>query len=84
LRRRSANARTRAENLIQHSTRLLQAQLAARDTGATRGCPACGGALSWIEKGRIGGVEYDYYRWCQHGCGLYCYDCAGAKWVKLA
>jgi CheY-like chemotaxis protein len=49
-----------------------------------RRCPACAGPLEWIERGRLYGIEYDYYRWCQKGCGLYCYDCSASAWVKLA
>ena len=49
----------------------------------TRSCPGCGGVLEWIERGRLHGVEYDYYRWCEAGCGLYCYECRAETWVKL-
>lgn len=48
-----------------------------------RPCPECGRMLEWIERGRIAGAEYDYYRWCSQGCGLRCYDRTAAKWVKL-
>jgi CheY-like chemotaxis protein/endogenous inhibitor of DNA gyrase (YacG/DUF329 family) len=48
-----------------------------------RPCPQCGRPLEWIERGRIGGAEYDYYRWCSQGCGLQCYDRTAGKWVKL-
>ncbi len=50
---------------------------------ARRPCPQCGGALEWLERGHIGDAEYDYYRWCTHGCGLYCYDRGASRWVKL-
>jgi CheY-like chemotaxis protein len=49
-----------------------------------RRCPQCAAPLEWIERGRLYGLEYDYYRWCQRGCGLYCYERQGRKWVKLA
>jgi DNA-binding response OmpR family regulator len=70
----------------------LQAQkqaqaLKAKQTviaGQGRPCPQCGRQLEWIEKGRVGGADYDYYRWCRHGCGLYCFDRAVHQWLKLA
>ena len=51
---------------------------------AIRACPGCGQSLEWIESGRLLGVEYDYYRWCVNGCGLYCYELRVDSWVKLA
>lgn len=51
--------------------------------GRNRPCPDCGRPLDWIERGRIGGAEYDYYRWCSQGCGLQCYDRTAGRWVKL-
>jgi CheY-like chemotaxis protein len=48
-----------------------------------RPCPSCGSPLEWLERGRIGGLEYDYYRWCRQGCGLQCYDLTAGRWVKL-
>lgn len=47
-------------------------------------CPKCGSPLEWLERGSISGVEYDYYRWCLKGCGLYCYDRRAGHWIKLA
>ena len=59
-----------------------------RDTRAPgdhllRRCPSCTQPLGWVETGRIDGVEYDYYHWCDSGCGLYCYDRDADRWVKL-
>ena len=51
---------------------------------AHRRCPGCAGPLEFVERGRLYGIEYDYYRWCPEGCGLYCYDCGAKAWVKLA
>lgn len=48
-----------------------------------RPCPDCGRTLEWLERGRIDGADYDYYRWCSHGCGLRCYDRTAGRWVKL-
>jgi CheY-like chemotaxis protein len=50
----------------------------------TRACPKCRSPLEWLERGAISGVEYDYYRWCLNGCGLYCYDRRAAEWIRLA
>jgi hypothetical protein len=50
----------------------------------TRSCPVCARTLDWVEMGSIGGVEYDYYHWCEEGCGLYCFDRTGRRWIKLA
>ena len=49
-----------------------------------RRCPGCGSVLEWTERSRLCGIEYDYYRWCGSGCGLYCYDRDAGRWVKLA
>lgn len=56
-----------------------------RETTSTeRECPACGRLLEWVERRIVGGVEYDYFRWCQGGCGLYCFGVPTAQWLKLA
>jgi Response regulator containing CheY-like receiver, AAA-type ATPase, and DNA-binding domains len=56
----------------------------AEQPHATRSCPKCGKRLEWIEHGRLNGVDYDYYRWCTTGCGLYCYERRAETWIKLA
>jgi CheY-like chemotaxis protein len=56
----------------------------ARGDDRLRNCPACGGRLAWLERGSIGGADYDFYRWCSHKCGLYCYDRTARQFVKLA
>ena len=53
----------------------------ARSTMRT--CPACGDRLTWVDRGTIDGVEYDYYDWCASGCGLYCFDIEMGNAVKL-
>ena len=56
-----------------------------RATPAAAGvCPRCAQGLDWIERGRLNGREYDYYRWCLRGCGLYCFDRENRKWIQLA
>jgi CheY-like chemotaxis protein len=86
LRATSAGARRRARALVEHSNRLIVRRVrgAEHTDAATRLCPKCDHALALIERGRIGDIEYEYYRWCERGCGLYCFDCAAQKWVKLA
>jgi CheY-like chemotaxis protein len=84
LRASAASARGRARALVQHSNRVMRRVPSAKEAAASRSCPGCAAALSWIERGRIAGVDYDYYRWCRNGCGLYCYDGSADRWVKLA
>ncbi len=85
LRKRSETARAKASELIPRSDELIRkAQSLAPLPAGTRACPECAKPLEWVERGRIGGVTYDYYRWCLKGCGLYCYDRDAARWVKLA
>src|SRR3954469_8786656 len=86
LRQRGDNARERAQRLTAKSTDLVNRghAIQSRIDNLVRQCPDCGNPLEWIERGRIGGAEYDYYRWCFKGCGLFCYDRDARKWVKLA
>jgi hypothetical protein len=46
--------------------------------------PQCRSALDWIERGTIGGIEYDYCHWCPKACGLFCYDRTAGEFLKLA
>jgi hypothetical protein len=86
LRERSTRLTTKARTLRERSDLLLQkeAPLEARPDDRRRNCPQCGGPLEWLERGTIGGVEYDYYRWCARACGLYCYDRTAGQFQKLA
>lgn len=87
LRERAESVRRGAEGLLERSSRLIaraDAINAAAADHRRRACPACGTALEWIERGRIDGLEYDYYHWCARGCGLHCYNRTTASWVKLA
>jgi CheY-like chemotaxis protein len=86
LRERSDRAGAKTAELVNRSERLLTlaAQMADRGSAPVRTCPECATPLEWIEQGQIGGVTYDYYRWCTSGCGLYCYDRDASHWVKLA
>jgi DNA-binding response OmpR family regulator len=86
LRQRGDAARGEAQRLSTKSAHLVTRARAihARLDTLGRQCPECSSPLEWIERGRIGGAEYDYYRWCLKGCGLFCYDRDGRKWVKLA
>ena len=47
-------------------------------------CPTCATPLDWVERGTIGGITYDYFRWCSRGCGLFCYNRDSSQWIKLA
>jgi DNA-binding response OmpR family regulator len=80
LRGRAGESHERAAQLVARSADVVRRELSPKE----RRCPRCGSHLAWIERGRLYGMEYDYYRWCDAGCGLYCYEIVGAKWVKLA
>jgi len=69
---------------IERSTRVLEGPASPADDTGRRLCPACGCSLEWVERGTIGGISFDYFRWCLEGCGLYCFDRSRSKWVKLA
>jgi response regulator RpfG family c-di-GMP phosphodiesterase len=86
LRERSTRLTTKARQLREKSTRLLErsAAIEASQDDRRRDCPECGAPLEWLERGTIGGIEYDYYRWCLKACGLYCYDRTDGKFLKLA
>jgi CheY-like chemotaxis protein len=88
-----AKVRTRSMAARQRTCSLVDQTLATRErcqefveklSKWPRPCPNCASRLEWLERGTIGGVEYDYYHWCLNGCGLYCYDRRAADWVKLA
>jgi DNA-binding response OmpR family regulator len=86
LRARSVAALKRAESLSEQNVVARQRgrefvdQLQRR----SRACPKCGTELEWLERGTIRGAEYDYYRWCLNGCGLYCFDRRAKDWIRLA
>ena len=89
LRARSRKTSTRAARLLEKSNELIDraARIKAEIERTNRPCPSCGGALEWLERGTLGGIEYDYYRWCHDGCGLFCYDLTRPgtiRWIKLA
>lgn len=48
-----------------------------------RYCPHCGALLAWVESAELAGDTYDYYRWCENQCGLFCYARRGRQWIKL-
>jgi hypothetical protein len=79
LRKQTERAAGRANHLRLTSGEALN-RSRPRSIGA---CPSCGKALDWIERGRLDGVEYDYYHWCESGCGLYCYERRAETWIKL-
>jgi CheY-like chemotaxis protein len=86
LRSRSLAALKRAEALSRQNIIVRER---GREVGGhlrqrPRACPKCGSELEWLEEAMLGGVEYDYYRWCLKGCGLYCFDHRARDWVKLA
>lgn len=86
LRSGSDDVRARTASLTAAAGQAMRraGDLAERVESRRRPCPGCGSRLDWIERGRLGGADYDYYRWCLAGCGLYCYDRNTLRWIKLA
>ena len=86
VRMRADRDNRRLQELADRSRSLFPSRSTEADrfASATRTCPACAHPLEWIENGRIGTVQYDYYQWCANGCGLHCYDVDNQLWVKLA
>jgi CheY-like chemotaxis protein len=69
---------------LMESSGTLRARAAnARVEAVKSRCPACRGPLEWVERASLEGREYDYYRPCPRGCGLYCFEPGARKWVKL-
>ena len=85
LRLRAEAARAKVPALIAKSTDLLKhSEPHIKNAHKQRACPRCGVRLAWVETGRLGGIVYDYYRWCQSGCGLYCYNRSVGAFERLA
>ena len=79
----AAKVRARASDALDRSAR-VKADLKS----TFRACPSCGCGLEWLERSKIRGLEYDYYRWCRNGCGLFCYELRtpsqDPRWIRLA
>jgi CheY-like chemotaxis protein len=77
--------RPQAEPLVDGSRdKLAHLKPRIKNAHRHRVCPKCGKRLAWLETGRLGGAVYDYYRWCDNGCGLYCYDRERETFERLA
>ena len=85
LRARSERVRARVAPLMQRSADLLgRAKTSVTPVPHHEArCPQCCEPLSWVERGRVDAREFDYYHWCERGCGLYCFDIAARKWIRL-
>jgi CheY-like chemotaxis protein len=86
LRERSTALTAKASHLREKSAALLRRApyIKAPHDDRRRNCPQCASPLEWLERGTIGGIEYDYYRWCVKACGLYCYNRTDGEFLKLA
>jgi CheY-like chemotaxis protein len=88
LRRRSAAATAKVPHLLARSQQLLvRSQRVgdrARRQSAPPRCPKCGAALAWTERRKLRGVSFDYYRPCENGCGIFCYNVSERRFVPLA
>lgn len=85
LRARSERVRAKVAPLLQKSADLLARPTApvTHVPSQDARCPQCCEPLTWIERGRIDAREFEYYQWCARGCGLYCFDIAARKWIRL-
>jgi len=97
--RRAREVLSRGRALRGHSNTVIDkshvlmkrsSQLADQAAGIAAGvdercfCPNCSAALDWVERGTVGGISYDYFRWCPRGCGLFCLNRDSQQWLKLA
>jgi CheY-like chemotaxis protein len=55
-----------------------------REELQSRFCPTCNHPLEWSERRTLNGVTFDYYQWCVHRCGLYCFDHCRGSLVLIA
>ena len=86
LRSRSEHARAKTPRLMAQSAALFEKSRRLTVGGAVsvpRSCPACSGDLTWAERRVTLGVVFDYYHPCPQGCGLFCYDHGGRRFVAL-
>lgn len=86
LRARSDRARARMTHLLVRSEDLLgrAKKLVASSPARAARCPQCLEPLRWSDTGTLDQREYEYYDWCQRGCGLYCFDTATGAAIRLA
>jgi len=78
LRARSARARERVAELRERSGRVIARSQRLLAEGPPlqliSTCPQCGTVLAWVERRKLHGVTFDYFRPCTNGCGIYCYN----------
>jgi DNA-binding response OmpR family regulator len=88
LRERGRRAAERLPQLIERSNRAKQRAGRALENLASaiaegRECPTCRTAFEFIEVRRLDGSEFEYFKPCRHGCGLFCYDRERRRLVTL-
>jgi DNA-binding response OmpR family regulator len=76
--RRLAQLRDAAEQ------RTNPATTAERRAHSVHACPQCHRLLAWVEQGRLAGRVFEYFERCESGCGLFCFDAAAKRWIRLA
>jgi CheY-like chemotaxis protein len=85
LRARSGRVRARASELMAKSEGLLaRGKMLTPAPVREARCPQCLEPLTWLDTGMMEGREFEYYDWCERGCGLYCFDTATRSPVRLA
>jgi DNA-binding response OmpR family regulator len=90
----SALLRARSTAILERIPVLLRRSQAAlrrsEDTAAAgqnsqqRACPGCGKPLIWVDSCDLRQGRYDYYQWCQQGCGLFCFNGSTQQFQQLA
>jgi DNA-binding response OmpR family regulator len=85
LRARSGRARAKMVDLLARSEALLGRAKSLVTTASSRQarCPECLEPLRWIEGGVMDGRHFEYFDWCERGCGLYCLDVTSGTLVRL-
>jgi DNA-binding response OmpR family regulator len=84
LRERSHAAAERGQAQREQTATILGRGGELTNRAVVRRCPSCATPLEWAERAKLEGEEYDYFRWCPSGCGLYCYKPGSGHWIKLA
>lgn len=86
LRARAGRARARMAQLMAKSADLAGRAKALTPRPAPRQarCPQCLEPLHWRDTGVMEGRQFDYYDWCERGCGLYCFDAQTGASLRLA
>jgi len=84
LRARSQALLERVPVLLQRSHAVSKRSASVFAAGRQRACPGCGHLLAWLKSREQLGGRYDYYDWCEYGCGLFCFKVRTWEFQQLA